>query len=238
MIQVDPQRQVVGMITMIIFTRFNDLIEMPYDEKKKVLFVHIPKTAGTAVEEAMGVYGKYNCGHGPDGKGGYLQHKKLQEYNRHEFKDYFKFAFVRNPYERILSEFLYLKKKNDPFLQDMDFRAFVNWLLSEIIVWPLEPPRYIFDHILPQYFFTDSYWLDLDFIGKFEDLDSHWSDIAFRFGYPSQLKKLNTSSENQIDVASFYDEKTQDLVSEYYKLDFVEFGYNPLEIPTIKKIKK
>ena len=68
-------------------------------KNKKLLFVHIPRTAGTAIEKSLSV---------PRGKAVMAQHKTFKEYlDKQSFNSYFKFSFVRNPWDRIVSWYLW-----------------------------------------------------------------------------------------------------------------------------------
>ena len=61
-----------------------------------MLFIHIPKNAGSSISEVM--YGKQ------------IGHKKLRDYqNFRRFDEYDVVAVVRNPYDRFLSAYNYLK---------------------------------------------------------------------------------------------------------------------------------
>ena len=97
---------------------------MPIDHKKKIVFIHIPKTAGTSIEIAMGI----NKHSGKDGKnllnrsqsdyssyslyGRGMQHFQIQEIYTHlksldkDINSYKYFTVVRNPGERLISHYL------------------------------------------------------------------------------------------------------------------------------------
>jgi hypothetical protein len=81
--------------------------------KHRFIFIHIPKTAGTSIEEALrdescqllpGEWDYRRAPHAP------LNHLTLQEVadcgilTPAQLKSYFKFCFVRNPWDRLVSE--------------------------------------------------------------------------------------------------------------------------------------
>ena len=68
------------------------------DKLNQLLFLHIPKTAGTSINEDLQPYLKYQFGH-----------VTAQEYIERGFdlKNIFTFTFVRNPYDRFVSLFFY-----------------------------------------------------------------------------------------------------------------------------------
>ena len=69
---------------------------------KKIIFVHIPRTGGTSVEKYFNF--KFDHGWKPET----AQHLTLEEYDNHyDIKNYFKFTIVRNPWDRLLSWYLW-----------------------------------------------------------------------------------------------------------------------------------
>ena len=84
---------------------FNNLIKkndsfsgwIPGFDKTKTIYTHIPKCAGTSISLAMYKEDPW--------------HYKMEDYKKNiskiKFNRYFKFAFVRNPFDRLLSSYLY-----------------------------------------------------------------------------------------------------------------------------------
>ena len=83
---------------------------MVWDIQKKIIFIHIPKTGGTTIEDYMERIKK------PIFRGGYGILKDIV-YQHFDYKDYIKFfgnemfnefttfSIVRNPYNRMISEY-------------------------------------------------------------------------------------------------------------------------------------
>ena len=64
------------------------------------MFVHIQKTAGISIVSALSKHG---------GKGNFHQHILDMLAEAKPNKNYFKFAFVRNPWDRAVSRYFYVK---------------------------------------------------------------------------------------------------------------------------------
>ena len=100
---------------------------MPISHKDNIIFVHIPKTGGGSVEKTLGIFGEDNNGSlNPNldilygKKNNKLLHhltiKEIKNFNNSQCLNYKKVSFVRNPFDRIVSEYLwriqvYCKKK-------------------------------------------------------------------------------------------------------------------------------
>ena len=90
---------------------------MPIIDKYKTIFIHIPKTAGTSIEHTLI---DYSLNHRGDLKNWYgkvqgyeLDHstiKFMKQHCNHYNDSYLKFCIVRNPYERLVSEYNYCKR--------------------------------------------------------------------------------------------------------------------------------
>lgn len=216
---------------------------MPISHKYKSIFVHIPKTAGSSVESALGISNindLYNIGK----TNGVLkvtntetlsykeyrnillkspQHYTLQELkkiiDKSTIDDYLKFSIVRNPYDRFVSEYKYNKQFN--FLS---FDEYVNYVMSLAAV----ERNWFFDgHLETQTSFLSDETGVIDQsvkIFKFEELDALKNFVNRLTGisnFPHKLKSTNTAT-----FISFYTNKTENMIYEFYKDDFVNFSYD------------
>jgi hypothetical protein len=186
-------------------------------DRTQSIFVHIPKAAGISVCSAL--YGSKAAGHAT-----------IWEYEtifpRKEFKNYFKFTIVRNPWDRVHSAYKFLKKgginaKDAAFAETTlsryaDFDDFVLNFLPE--------GHKTYTHFLPQCDFLRSYSgreLAVDFIGKMESLDRDFEYIKSKVNPVATLEHLNKSDA----APSPYTEQTYKTVAEIYKKDIELLGY-------------
>ena len=112
---------------------------MPILHSAKIIFVHIPKTGGGTIEKTLGIWGNDNNGNWEADhsilygkyKNKFLQHltiAEIKELKKKEFDTYKKVSFTRNPYDKIISEYLwrvqvYGKRK-------LEFKEFI---LEEVV---------------------------------------------------------------------------------------------------------
>jgi len=217
------------------------------------LFVHIPKTGGQSVEQFfMDLLGlnwdqdreKLLLQANPDRTRGTekLAHLSAAEYidcgyvSREEFSRLFKFSFVRNPWDRLLSEYRYRN-----YFHHRSFRDFV---LNKL---PRPGWHDQYRHIMPQYDMLHDRQgnLMVDFVGRFEDLQGDFDRVCERLGIAdSRLPHRNRSDKKSRDlkrkirnllylngenqrhnIADFYDDETREAVARYYANDIRTFGY-------------
>jgi len=190
-----------------------------YDEHR-CIFVHIPKTAGLSIAKAL--FGNAGGSHVP-----------LSTYERvfdkAEFDSYFKFAFVRNPWDRVVSAYAYLidgggqneyDEKWGRTLAAYDgFEAFVTgWLTPGNVREQI--------HFLPQHEFvcTEGSALGVDFVGRFERIEQDFESVRKKLGIGGALQHLNASKRQR--YASYYNPKTIGIVADVYQKDIELFGYD------------
>jgi len=222
---------------------------MPINRKSELLFIHIPKTGGTKIEEILDM--KFA---GDDPK---VSSEKLYGFVRiydelHElqhltykqtldfglvdkslFDKCYKFAFVRNPLDRVVSEYFWLgykyfskfedfveflhKRKGEP-----DVRGTVENYMS--LDWLLNSPFYAPQH---KFICDRRGKLMVDFLGRFEnfpkDLATLLDNLGVEYDEEFLFKKVNATKHEK--YTTYYNKKTRDMVKSIYKRDFEIFGY-------------
>lgn len=201
-----------------------------YLPDQRCLFIHIPKTAGNSIMRAFGV--------------GWEDHMDLGRY-REKLGDEalaacFKFAIVRNPWDRVLSEYNFQRKKKQRadtvrlFLQRPDGteRSFAEWVRHALDHPEEHKPKEWGGKTSPHIHRMSPQidWISLDgtlavdFVGRMEHLREDFRTICDRLGTPS--KRLSRANwKFHWHYSRYYDEETRRLVSDYYARDIEAFGY-------------
>ena len=134
------------------------------------------------------------------------------------FSGYFKFAFVRNPFDRFVSYCAFMTRADGAFLKNP--RQVMHYILFQ--ARPMQ-------HILfqPQHtFVTDGDdRLLADEIGRVEDMQGSYAALCARIGIPSApLGQVNGSQRGS--YRDYYDQTLIDGVAELYRRDLDLFGYD------------
>jgi hypothetical protein len=187
-------------------------------ERLNTIFVHIPKAAGLSVAESL--FSSHVAAHTP-------LYMFLALYGSRRFDRMFKFTFVRHPIDRVASAFTFLKAggltETDRLWAAENLRAYsdLNHFLTEGLRRP-EIADWV--HFKPQlYFLTDprSGKIGVDYIGRFETLNTDFDEIARRLGSPARLKHINRSVRRETAISP----AARRAAEEVYKADFDALNY-------------
>lgn len=203
---------------------------VPIHRSRKVVFVHIPKTGGTTIEKILGLYEPWPAvrmdilrgPHERDGEELQLQHLPLEDLSALtglEFSDWFKFAFVRNPWDRLVSSFFF-KHRNKGVVDAQPFQRYVDWV--ETIVSTRKNLVGENCHLRPQMEFSLG---ELDFVGRFERFESDLTLVLDRLGISVNRIPHAHKSKNPKHYTEYYDEGTKRKVAEIYAADIEALDY-------------
>lgn len=189
------------------------------NHKHKFLFLHLPKTGGTSINKFFN--DKFDNNERDFG------HPYLSDYKCDNFDDYFKFTIVRNPYDRLVSAFFYMKKyskfqadinfRKKWKLEDDTFESFVIEKLPIIVGNKNTRPR----HFKPQVDFGTA---GLDYIGSFLTMQDDMNFICDKIGTDRQdLPHVNSSNHKRYD--RYYNKELLDIVKTLYFQDFNNYDH-------------
>lgn len=210
------------------------------DLKNKIIFIHIPKTAGTAIESyflqvrgldyrnraALGIFANSNKASDLER---HNQHCSLSMIEKYYFggkipEDYRIFSIVRCPYERFWSEWS-SRKLPPPNRFPLSFYLSTKMLidLTERELFSLKDLN---SHMRPQYKYLEGQAENRVRILRFENLEAEFSAIQRDWGLPEvSLPRENRSTRSGKPSARHLAMGNK-FVEDYYALDFEKFYYD------------
>lgn len=197
--------------------------------QKGFLFIHIQKTAGTSIKENLLQEEGTEYLHYP--------HTMIRDANlTARQQQLFKFAFVRNPWDRLYSWYSMIVNigpektfYNYIHRNCCNFSGFLD--LTGVIV---DDPYEFFNTNVPNvksiafnqldYLTDNDGKLNVDFIGRFENLQEDYNFVCKTLNLKNvPLRRLNRSTNS--DYRKFYSSKDAEKVYKLYQRDVEYFGY-------------
>jgi len=145
----------------------------------------------------------------------FYKHSTCFDLQEDEYKNYFKFAFVRNPWDRVLSwYFFYSQRPNVRVRLSSKNETFNEFILnkSRSYRWGGENQS--------QYNFTKC----CDFIGRFENLQQDFNIICDKIKIPRQELPHKNKSKHK-SYTEYYNDETRQIVAEKFAKDIEHFNY-------------
>ena len=221
------------------------LRRMIINHSHKFIFVHVPKAAGTTVTSTLSTLTRY-CDQEIGGTSlgeavqpyfnrrfGLRKHATASEIIKvigaEKWNDYFSFSFVRNPFERLVSAYFFLKSWSgvpagfaEAFTK---VRTLDEFLESDL--WIERPgPDNIF---MPQVHWlmdADDKNLAVDFVGKTETLLTDLATVGSRIGIDLDLSAPVVANKTpEYDRKVKWSKKTVKRIVDRYGRDFEVLDY-------------
>jgi hypothetical protein len=200
------------------------------------LFVHIEKAAGSSIQVALRPFAPVLTNArwrrrlnwlGPLNRLGLYREMEFPQHTNARtvqrclpapmYDGLFKFAFVRNPWDRLVSRHAHLlrstnRRRHDLVKRMNSFEDFIAWEIKR-------QSAYQFEYV------TDKAGRSIvDFVGRYERLSEDFSKVCVRLGINAELPHANISEHR--DYRTYYTPKTRELVARHFQRDIELFGYD------------
>ena len=201
----------------------------------KFIFIHVPRTGGTSIEKLLDLSGaRHNTA------------RQYRDHNPEAWLHYFSFAFVRNPWDRMLSFFTYRRQIRQ--LETESSLSFKHWLLltaelirseDHVALNPSFAPHFgggTIEKDDPEgwrvkvdnaiHMLTDERGkIIVNFVGRYERLQDDFDTICDRLGLGSMILPHINKTEHD-HYRKYYDEDSKRIVEELFSADIAHFDYS------------
>lgn len=178
----------------------------------RCIHVHIPKTGGSSINSVLGL----------DGDGHFTAKQLKMRLGNLRWRAYFKFCFVRNPWDRMVSYYYFHRAgRGGPsarriirFCESHTFEEFLFEYLNKDI-W--QGPQLAWMK-------SRNGKVEMDFIGRFENLADDFGLLCRHLDIePVTLPHSNKTTHR--DYEHCYSDASRRLVAEKHRVDIEQFGY-------------
>jgi len=214
----------------------------------KAIFIHVHKTGGTYISYMLHKYYGFKNYYlrRPDHDTFCFNNKKNKKYINYEnrvhgvlmyyktspfinkkmnmnhikWKSYYKFCFIRNPYDKIISAWNHINRYNIPFSNYLNLINICNDV--EYMHMFMPQVRNIID---------EKGKININFIGKFENLENDFQTILKICGIINFIHDVSKSMNKRehLKFNEYYDQITLDKVNNLLKEDFKNLDYPLIE---------
>ena len=211
--------------------------------RHRCIFVHIPKCGGTSIEDAiwpdidsrseadlwMGQDAEDFNRYQEDGLQHLLASQVREEVGESEFRSYFKFAFVRNPFDKAVSQFEYMKRKRRSLREKIGMSKDATFAEYVRCIRAYDHPHWAPQH---RFLYSESGELLVDFVGRFERFEEDALRVFDAVGLGARVGRWHTkrvphskSGGVKPHYREYYDDDTRKVTAEMYARDLVLLGY-------------
>lgn len=193
-----------------------DRAKARHDRDGDFIFIHINKTAGSSIVDALGVP---------------LEHRtameKVDQLGRDVWDSRLTFCVVRNPWDRAVSQYLHRRRTTRGGLTPDSEVSFKEWLHRSHV--DVDPTFRNHERMfIQQYDWIHDTNTGERLVGevlRFEDLASGFADVAERLGR-GDLALPHRKRSTRTDYHDYYDDEAREIVAHAFSSDASTFGYS------------
>ena len=202
----------------------------------KCIFIHIPKCGGSSIERTLwprpedrneanlywGFISKYRNKYQTGGLQHLLASQVREEVGATIFETFYKFAFVRNPWDRVVSQFAYMQQRPD--LMDYigmspgtEFKAYLELIQQKEHVQWMPQHKFLLD---------EDGTLLVDQIGRLESFETDFLSILAKLQLKESAQLSHDNRSERQPITEYYNDcETVEIVADIYSEDIKLLGY-------------
>lgn len=139
------------------------------------------------------------------------------------FSSYYKFAFVRNPWDWQVSMYHFILNEPTHLRHNLvvslgSFERYLDWVLATPSPYPKGATKHQYETLA-----DDAGRLLVDYVGRYETLAQDFAQVCQQVGLTVELPHLNSSRHS--NYRAYYNERSRQMVAEHFATDIHLFGY-------------
>lgn len=192
--------------------------------KHKCIFVHVNKTGGATINRFLG------------GRPAHMSAKGYRKTYPNYFDDYFKFSFVRNPWDKLVS--LYFMHTRLNWDLRWDWSAVTAPCFSDFLrithgynktkqrhIYRGHPTGHMRMSNQLDWLVDENGSLIVDFVGRFENYQEDFNTVCDKIGIPQPQEIPHRNKSEHKHYTEYYDNETREIVATRFAKDIEYFGY-------------
>ena len=201
---------------------------MLVNNKRKLVFIHIPKNAGTTFKSVL-----YSTHGDVEWKRPFTDEKKYTHTPLKSFyasfpesKDYKVITIIRNPYERALSWYSYYRTPTY-YNRHPQMRAlhYAQQPFLEFLKWYNRSFKSKWEMLPQVWWYTHKNKLHSDYQIRFENLEQDINKVSKELEMDIIKIPHNNKSSESLTVGDVYCDESISIINEWYKEDFKKLDY-------------
>lgn len=184
------------------------------NKNQKIIFIHIPKTAGFAIARCLDKINLLSDGYG-------YSHSTVKDIINDTNKDNIILAVVRNPYDRLYSIYDFYRKKRKDIKGSVTFE---NFILTYEKKYHKKKSQF---NTCYNFLTIDDELIPTDII-RFENLNMEYNKFCNKYNIENNLVVMNKNQlkNEEIDFTKLYTKEMQRVIEKIFKNDFKTFNYS------------
>jgi len=201
---------------------------MLVNNKRKLVFIHIPKNAGTTFKSVL-----YSTHGDVEWERPFTDEKKYTHSPLKSFyasfpesKDYKVITIIRNPYERALSWYSYYRTPTY-YNRHPQMRAihYAQQPFLEFLKWYNRSFKSKWEMLPQVWWYTHKKKLHSDYQIRFENLEQDINKVSNELGMDIIKIPHNNKSSESFTIGDVYCDESISIINEWYKEDFKKLDY-------------